>query len=1759
MNARITRPPLASTSNGMTILEEIGRGAWSIVYRALHGDRVVALKMHTGPHNTNEALRRFRREAAIHASLQHRALPRLLDVGSMDGRAYIVSEYVEGVTLAEKLAQGRFTNKDVVEIGMTLADVLDVVHQHGIVHRDIKPLNILVASNGDLKLIDFGIAGQEIDSRDAGVGTMRYSAPEQIGMLQRVVDGRADLYALGCVLFECITGRCPFRADNISDLLHQHAAVRPERADVVEPRCTKSLANIIDRLLQKDPDERYASASDLLTDLIRLAPADSAPIQRTRRNVLVGCSDQLKVLQSHLTEASKSGTAVIVEGATGSGKTRLVEEALRASFVSASQVLHVQCTQSDPYPLAAVRGALTRWLRNLRRQPDAERESRIEMIRRELGERANLLHPLGSDIASLLGVAAPIAGLREAREVFHLAVASLLQIVVSPGRLILWVDDAQWIDDDSRAVLNALIAHHEERPFSLIVATRNDVPTGAALTEIRSVVAPMHPRTITLEALSMNHVAEIVEHGFGQSLDHGFVTQLAARSGGNPMMVGQYLQALKEVGALQPCWGNWVIDVDAMASVPLPSSAMDLLMNRLSHLTDQSREVLSIAALIGSETSLQHLSFCCESIGIQDVQMAVAEGIEAKLIEASTLADGFGFVHDRIRDVLANSYAGDGSLVHRRAAEYLDAMSVLSGRQVFERAFHAMRGAPHCSPEAVARACSEAASLALSDHAYGQAYELLTHIKRSGGLSTLDVIAQQKFHRSAGLACYHTERVGEASEHLLCALELAKNRFERVDTRLLLARVAISRLDTRDAAQQIATAFKDLSCELPSATISNPQELQTYLMGLLRRDLESASNGAYEYPDQDVRKVDLALAGLCEIGFLIGYLSRDLMIAMQYGILALAPAIRLGNAREACGALATFCLLMGLLGKNELVVRFSERALSIAKNLADRQCLATTQSSCATALHLAGNVDEALRLQREVFEVHGSWLGPVDYQTCCVDLAWNYYVRGYAREELDVSQAAIRRLEARGGTLMAGYICRASASSMAASATLGRTHATMQFDRKISEFRTIVPADRAVPWVSVTGFRTAMLLQQGELGTPMNEVAKQHGAWGVPPGRSPLHSKHFYLSHAYARYVILRRATADTAESALLECRKAVDDLAAAASIPTIRAHLRVLQGALLLHDGALADCANALNEARELAWEHDSPWVLYEEARVRARLLRARGLLVGARQQAQCAWNIADAHEWLPRRAKVEAEFNINIVHTEGTHTQSIADSCSTSSQHVHLRRQLDALLTLSRASSSILDPQEQARVALDESAQILGAERAYLFVIDEKSGRPAFQGGRTANHENLSEPTGYSRSIVDRAFDTGTAQVLSTRDDARPVDSESVIAYDLRSVLATPLMASDQVFGVLYLDNRLARGIFTREHAELARAIGQHIVTAMQTAKAAQLEANLRSEQQRRRLAETLRALIAHLSSTLNLSECLERLADALSRELRFDRCLMVVREDNRLETAVARGFSRNSLLGFPSEELLNRFSTLTGPYEFSGNDRWRDDREEPCLMLPLRSGEGLIGAVFLVRDDSKSSFDAADQELAITLASQVSIAIENASLFRRVRQLAEHDALTGVLNRGEFFRRAESVFKHTGAAIMFDVDHFKRFNDDHGHALGDEVLRLVARAAQDAIRSVDVIGRYGGEEFSVLLPDTGIEEAREVAERIRISIAQLQLNSGSVPISVTVSVGVAYTRTGENLQQLLSRADEALYISKRRGRNVVSVQSHHTRDSE
>jgi diguanylate cyclase (GGDEF)-like protein len=214
---------------------------------------------------------------------------------------------------------------------------------------------------------------------------------------------------------------------------------------------------------------------------------------------------------------------------------------------------------------------------------------------------------------------------------------------------------------------------------------------------------------------------------------------------------------------------------------------------------------------------------------------------------------------------------------------------------------------------------------------------------------------------------------------------------------------------------------------------------------------------------------------------------------------------------------------------------------------------------------------------------------------------------------------------------------------------------------------------------------------------------------------------------------------------------------------------------------------------------------------------------------------------------------------------------------------------------------------------------------------------------------------------------------------------------------------------------------------------------------------------------------------------------------------------------------------------------------------------LRLPLAFEENLLGILWVWGKGIKKT----DLPIMSIFAKQIGISLERARLFQEVQSLALTDPLTGLQNRRSLFELGRIEFSRAQrmqrpfCCMMLDLDHFKQINDNYGHPLGDQIIQEFAERCKSSVREVDLIGRYGGEEFLIFLPETDSQTAMQVAERLRASVEGMPIKVSGREINVTVSIGVS--RTDENtleLETLIARADQAMYIAKHKGRNNVKI---------
>jgi serine/threonine protein kinase len=267
----------------------VGRGGMGSVFRVIdlkNGEQRALKVLHATSGQSRSALQRFEREAAMLRRIAHPAVPRIHDFGIAGDSMYLVTDFIDGTNLREAIAsRGPFPLPEITTIGIAIADCLTLAHEHGIVHRDIKPHNVMLTRAGEVRLIDFGIArdaafnATAITGSGFMIGTPQYMSPEQFEGSH--VDARTDIYSLGVLLFELATGRLPFQGETPGSFALKHATETPPQPRQIRSDIPMLLNRVILKCLEKVPHDRYGTAEDLALDLRRAAEA-KRKVQRTK-------------------------------------------------------------------------------------------------------------------------------------------------------------------------------------------------------------------------------------------------------------------------------------------------------------------------------------------------------------------------------------------------------------------------------------------------------------------------------------------------------------------------------------------------------------------------------------------------------------------------------------------------------------------------------------------------------------------------------------------------------------------------------------------------------------------------------------------------------------------------------------------------------------------------------------------------------------------------------------------------------------------------------------------------------------------------------------------------------------------------------------------------------------------------------------------------------------------------------------------------------------------------------------------------------------------------------------------------------------------------------------------------------------------------------------------------------------------------------------------------------------------------------------
>jgi eukaryotic-like serine/threonine-protein kinase len=1233
----------SGTFADLDVVSELGRGAETVVYRVRRRGQDYTLKLLTGVGTDERALAAVRREAALLGCVAHPRLPRIFEVGQADTGPYLVLEYIDGYPLSELLRGTRLDEATALRLAADVVGPLAAAHRAGLVHRDVKPDNIIVGPDGSARLIDFGLVFRHGAPDQRVAGTLLYSAPEQTGALRRPVDARSDLYALGVVLFESVTGWTPYRSLDAGELIRMHAAAPVPDPRSVVAELSPAFAAVIRKLLAKDPDDRYQSAESLQSDLHRLRTQPGVPFElgmsaspgASNGEVLVGRDDEVVHLANRWLRVREGrGGAAIVEGPSGAGKTRLVRELTSAVAADGDLVLYGKCMPDDPIPLAPLRAAVERYLRTVERLPAAERERAVERLRRAAGRGGSLLRALSPLLADL--VQAPEIGELDRHEQFINAVAAFLVGLADEFQgAVLHIDDVHWLDGPTRRVLQQMTNRLTGTPLLVIATCRDDADNAPALARFSADLAAALDTRIQLRPLNREAVTNLVTSHLGAvQLAPEAIDELVGRAGGNPFTVVEYVRAVIDAGLITPSWGGWWLDVAGLDRLDISDDAVDLVLQRIDGLGLESRQLLAAAAAAGRRFRTGLVAAVCD-IDPQRAGGALAEAEGRRLVTASG-PEGYRFLHDRIREaLLAGLPPGASQWLHQRIAEVLEA-GLLAGeagddpRGVYVIARHYALGDARRTPRKVYDTNLAAGQLALADHAPAEAREFLLVAARAAELAGLR--ASPDFHAALGVSCARTGRFGEALTHLGEALRAEPAPLRRAGILAQIASVHNDAWNPDQAFDAVRDGLAELGRPLPRGKLTLAvTTLNSLAVGLLI----GKTRIGYGKAAGERRERYRVQAILYDAGAFASSMRMRKQMRVVMGLRALLPVNRLGPGAEYVRHMAGYGVIADVAGRPALATRLYDRAAAVATEVGDPALVGHVEWRRGVGSHLGGHDDGQIWM-RALIE-HERWLEIGDYLTGVSSICVQLLKRGRTHD----AEAWYERGKARLGPGAQAEGAAFSVAAAAIAAQRGRPQEAAGWIEAQRRFLRANPGNRA----QVINLYAAQVIAQvelGQLGDAFEQVTAEFARLGATPSQMVPEQKVYYVYEVLGRLAQCHLASPDRRAAYLAAATRAVDQLGKAADNRPLRAFHRVARADLDVLAGKPREAMRALADAELELLPLDAPLIGYEMARVRARALRALDEPAQARMHARFALMLANDQHWEQRIHWIRGEFGV-------------------------------------------------------------------------------------------------------------------------------------------------------------------------------------------------------------------------------------------------------------------------------------------------------------------------------------------------------------------------------------------------------------------------------------------------------------------------------------------------------------------------------------
>ncbi|WP_437522065.1 AAA family ATPase [Sorangium sp. So ce726] len=1583
------------------VVEVLHQGAETILYRARRAEdgRPVVLKVLRRDHASPRALGRLHHEHELASALDTAAVVKARAIEAFGDQVALVLEDFGGRSLDQLLdGDGPMPLERFFPLALRLAGALAELHRHHVIHRDIKPQNLLCnPDTGEVKITDLGIAClSPRDSHDLShdgliEGTLAYMAPEQTGRMNRSIDERTDLYSLGVTFYEMLTGTLPFQASDPVEWVHSHIAQKPPLPHALVPSIPPLLSAVVLKLLSKAAEERYQSALGLRHDLDTCfsqlrATGAIEPFPLGQHDVsdrfqipqrLHGREREVETLLAAFERVVANGRPelVLVSGYSGIGKSSLVAELHgpavreRGSFLSGK---FEQLKRDVPYHafLQAFRGLVQEILCVSEEALERWRERLLEA----LGPNGSLLADVLPELEPLLGPQPPVPELpvAEARHRFH---ATLLRFVAACAcrehPMVLFLDDLQWADAASLQLLEQLVTS-TGTPHLLLIGAYRDNEVGPAH-PLRLTLSDAQKRgalltDIVLAPLSAAHVGALVAgavHARTEEVEP--LSQLVyEKTGGNPFFVLQFLFELHQERLItfDPEQRVWRWDIAAIRDKRFTDNVVELMVGKLKRLSSPAQDALKLAACLGGGLSLDALAVVANRPA-----EALREPLEEAAREGLLLCRGssYRFLHDRVQQAAYSLIpAGQLAEVHLRIGQLL-----LKGRSPEEREEALFDIVGHLNRGAVLlRSQVERDDLAALNLRAGRkakaaaAYQSATALFAAG----LSLLAPDRWEARYELAydltlehahCAYATGGFEQAEQLLGELlERARTKLERAAVVELAIALYATRGQCARAVELGLSCLRawDIELSLPITDAQVEEESESVWQALGDRAIESLIH-LPQMTHPELKVAMRVLIGMTVPSFFVDQNLHYLLLVRMVKL-----SLRHGNAESSAHAYAAFARVFGpRFGKYKEAYLFGK----LGCDLADRSPALATKGP-VFALFGQGVVFWTRHYRETGFYTRLGFNAAVecgDWNNACYNCIWSaLYPLLFGEPLEDVLRQTDDRL---GFVRKAGYefIFNVLLSARHLIQTLrGRpAHFAMldgsELDQAGFEARLL-----AGDWISTRiayhSMRAQALFVLGSPGAAL--AASTHVVnydWKMDA--CALFAESFYY-HALALAALVDDDDAHSPREAppsperelpdgLLDCERQLGEWARNGpdnylhKHALVRAEIARLRGQ---EPQAMRLYEQAISSAREGGFvQHEA--IARELA---AAFYRACGLATAADahlQKARAAYFRWGAH------AKVE---QLDQRYPFLVERKPIAPTVTFA-----VRAEQFDVLSVVKASQSISGELKLPRLLemlLRTVIEHAGAEEGYVLLAREdrlSTAAAIAASGGAARLLDAREAAAAAlpQSILNYVRRSHERVLLDDASARHPFLEDAYFTRKKpRSVLCLPIVRQARLLGLLYLENRFVAGAFTPGRLTVLELLASQSAISLENAM---LYADIEQENAERRRAE--RGL---RESQATLQAIVDNSAAAIYLKARDGRHLLVNREVCRI-----LGMTTEQILGKTNAELLPaEVAKIIGDHDqkvFDGGeplefeeDVMSEDELHTFLSVKVPLGEDVMSGV-------------------------------------------------------------------------------------------------------------------------------------------------------------------------------------------------------------